>query len=139
MLNAYHELAQKNWPMAQPGPHLETEKMHTPLTNSDNKQVKRLTKLRNDANRLNTKSGTTTQQSHKQHPEPGPKKELTHTPTQVSTILQFTDPPNTKDIPSLCHKAISIIINKANRKLMDKIRKKRTPYTKKAQNDTMPT
>jgi hypothetical protein len=29
-----------------------------------------------------------------------------------------------EDIPSLCHKAISSIINKANRKLMDKLKKK---------------
>ncbi len=43
MLNAYHELAPKTWPIAQPGPPPELEKLHTPLTNSDSRQLKRLT------------------------------------------------------------------------------------------------
>ena len=98
--------------------------MHTPLTNADKRQLKRLTKLRNDANRLNPKRKSTTQTPHKQHPETCPKADITHAPAQVSSILQLTEPPNIEDIPSLCHKAISIIINKANQKLMDKLRKK---------------
>ena len=117
--------------MAQTSPPPEPEKMHTPLTNSDNRQLKRLTKLRNDANRLDTKSGPTTQPSHKQPSDPGPKKEATHTPTQASNILQLTEPPNIEDIPSLCHNAISTIINKANQKLMDKLRKKEDTKYKK--------
>jgi hypothetical protein len=43
MLNTYHELAQKTWPMAQTTPPSEAEKIHTPLTHSDNRQLKRLT------------------------------------------------------------------------------------------------
>ncbi len=79
--------------MAQTSPPPEPEKTHTPLTNSDSRQLKRLTKLRNDANRLNTKSEPTTQPPHKQPPDPDLKRETTHTPTQVSTILQLTEPP----------------------------------------------
>jgi hypothetical protein len=104
MLNAYHELAQKTWPMAQTGPPPKPKKMHTPLTNSDNRQLKRLTKLRNDANRLNTKNEPTTHKSQKQPTDLGLKKKTTHTSTQVSTILQLTEPHKIEDIPSLCHK-----------------------------------
>ncbi len=37
-----------------------------------------------------------------------------------------------EDIPSLCHKAISSLINKANRKFMDKLRKKEDALYKKS-------
>ncbi len=110
--------------MAQTSTPPAPEKLHTPLTHSDNRQLKRLTKLRNDANRRITKSEPTTQPVHTQPTDPDLKKEKSHTPTQVSTILQLPEPPNIADIPSLCHKAISTIINKANRKLIDKLRKK---------------
>ena len=81
MLNTYHTLAQQIWPMAQPGLHHETEKMHTPLSNSDNRQLKRLTKLRNDAKRHTTKSDPASKPPHKQTPEPVHNQELTHTQT----------------------------------------------------------
>ncbi len=53
----------------------------------------------------------------------------TQTRTQASEILQLPDPPELEDIPALCHKAIAVSINKANRKLADYLRKKEDkPY-----------
>ncbi len=54
------------------------------------------------------------------------------TPTQATKILQLNNPPNIEDIPTLCHKAISSIINKANRKLMNKLRQKEDALYKKS-------
>ena len=53
------------------------------------------------------------------------------TRTQASDVLQLLDPPNLEDIPALCHKAIAVIINKANRKLADSLRKKEDQLYKK--------
>ena len=46
-------------------------------------------------------------------------------------MLQLPDPPNLEDIPALCNKAIATIINKANRKLVDALRKKEDQLYKK--------
>ena len=54
------------------------------------------------------------------------------TQTQASEVLQLPDPPNLEDIPALCNKAIAIIINKANRKLADSLRKKEDLLYKKS-------
>jgi hypothetical protein len=107
MINAYHELAQQIWPMAALDTPSAPDKLHTPLTNSDNRQLKRLTKLRNAANRIIQKSTTTTLPTHKNQPDPYQQLEKTQTPTQATTILKLNEPPNMEDIPSLCHKAIS--------------------------------
>ena len=44
--------------------------------------------------------------------------------TQASEVLQLQDPPNLEGIMALCNRAITTIINKANRKLVDSLRKK---------------
>jgi hypothetical protein len=66
----------------------------------------------------------TTHPTHKNPPDTDQQHETAHKPTQATSILKLNEPPNMEDIPFLCHKAISSIINKANRKLMDKLRKK---------------
>jgi hypothetical protein len=54
------------------------------------------------------------------------------TQTQASEVLQHSDPPNLEDIPALCNKAIATIINKANHKLVDSLRKKEDQLYKKS-------
>jgi hypothetical protein len=55
------------------------------------------------------------------------------TQTQASEVLQLLDPPNLEDIPALlCNKAIATIMNKANRKLVDSLRKKEDHLYKKS-------
>ncbi len=56
----------------------------------------------------------------------------TQTRTQASEVLQLPDPPKIEDISALCHKAIAVIINKANRKLADSLRKKEDQQYKKS-------
>jgi len=117
MLHTYHELAKSLWPMAQRPTSPDPNKLHTPLTNSDDKHVKRPTRLRNTTNQ---------QLRTPQQDKPSPPQQPSATnPTQVlaTTVLQLTNTPNLEDIPSLCHKAIASIISKANRKLMESIRK----------------
>jgi len=54
------------------------------------------------------------------------------TQTQASEVLQLTDSPKLEDIPALCNTAIATIINKANRKLVDSLRKKEDQLYKKS-------
>jgi hypothetical protein len=56
----------------------------------------------------------------------------TKTKTQASQILQLSEPPELQDIPTLCHHAITAIINKANRKLTNTLRKKEDQLYKKS-------
>jgi len=124
MLNAYHELAQTIRPMAQPNAQTEPSKLQTPFTTADNRPLNHLTKLRNSANQqlhtmLQHKNTTPLASS-----DPGPHYDNTPTPALATKVLHLTDTPKLEDIPYLCHKAIASIISKANRKLMDTIRKK---------------
>ena len=59
-------------------------------------------------------------------------KRTTQTRTQASEVLQLPDPPELEDILALCHKAIATIVNKANRKLADTLRKKEEKLYKKS-------
>jgi hypothetical protein len=59
-------------------------------------------------------------------------KRTTQTCTQASEVLQLPDPPELEDIPALCHKAIAAIVNKANLKLADTLRKKEDKLYKKS-------
>ena len=53
------------------------------------------------------------------------------TQKNANEVLQLTETPKLEDIPALCHKAIASIINKANRKLTNSLRKKEDKlYTK---------
>jgi hypothetical protein len=56
----------------------------------------------------------------------------TQTRTQATEVLQLTDPPQLEDIPALCHRAITTIINKASRKLANSLRKKEDQLYKKS-------
>jgi hypothetical protein len=56
----------------------------------------------------------------------------TQTRTHATEVLQLADPPTLEDIPALCHRAISTIINKANRKLTNSLRKKEDQLYKKS-------
>jgi hypothetical protein len=56
----------------------------------------------------------------------------TQTCTHATEVLQLSDPIYLEDIPSLCHRAIAVIINKANRKLADSLRKKEDQLYKKS-------
>ena len=51
-------------------------------------------------------------------------KHTEQTQSQARELLQLSDPSKLEDIPALCHKAIATIINKANCKLIDSLRKK---------------
>jgi len=48
----------------------------------------------------------------------------TKTQTQATEVLKLIDPPKLEDIPALCNKDIATIVNKANRKLVESLRKK---------------
>ncbi len=52
--------------------------------------------------------------------------------TQAIEVLQLSDPPKLKGIPVLFNKAIATIIHKANRKLVDSLRKKEDQLYKKS-------
>jgi hypothetical protein len=65
------------------------------------------------------------------HSTPDPQK-TTQTCTQASEVLQLPDPPELEDIPALCHKGMPAIVNKANRKLADTLRKKEDKLYKKS-------
>jgi hypothetical protein len=103
--------------MAQPQTRDTNLKLHPPITKSDTRQLKRITRLRNTAKNLlpkpNTNSTTATDPQH-----------TNQTQTQASKVLQLPDPPNLEDIPALCNKAIATIINKANRELVAALRKR---------------
>jgi hypothetical protein len=49
IIDSYHRLVQTIWPMAQPPPRDTNTKLHPPLTKSDTRQLKRITRLRNTA------------------------------------------------------------------------------------------
>jgi hypothetical protein len=72
--------------MAQPSTHTEPQKLRPPIPKSDNRQIHRLTKLRNEASR---------QQKAKPNRLTDPLAAPQDTPsiTQATTILQLTDPP----------------------------------------------
>ena len=53
------------------------------------------------------------------------------TQAQASEVLPLPDPPKLDDIPALSSKATATIINKANRKLVDSLRKKEDQLYKK--------
>ena len=53
------------------------------------------------------------------------------THTQATEVLQLPDPPKLEDIPALCNKDMATIINKANHKLVDSLRKKEDQLYKK--------
>jgi hypothetical protein len=57
----------------------------------------------------------------------------------ASEVLNLHKPPPIQDIPTLCNRVITDILSKANKKLMDSIRKRKTHYTKRAPNDTTTT
>jgi hypothetical protein len=59
-------------------------------------------------------------------------KSTTQTRTQASEVLQLPNPPELEDIQAFCHKAIAAIVNKANRKLADSLRKKEDQLYKKS-------
>ena len=50
MLHTYHDLAQSIWPMAQPTTSTDPTKLRVLLTNSDDRQIKHFTRLRDMAN-----------------------------------------------------------------------------------------
>ena len=54
------------------------------------------------------------------------------TQTQASDVLQLPNPPNLENIPALGNKAITTIINKANHKLVDSLRKKEDQLNRKS-------
>jgi len=130
MLKAYHELAQTIWPMSQPNFKTTPSKLQTPLTNAFNRQLKRLTKLRNSANQhLHTMT------KHKNPTPPIPPDPCPHpdsTPALAKKVLHLPETPKLEDIPSLCHKSIASIIGKASHKLMDMVRKKEDALYKKS-------
>jgi len=103
--------------MTQPPPKDTNTKLHPPITKSDTRQLQRITRLRNAAKRMLLKPNTDT-------PSTTNTKNTTQTRTQAGKVLQLPDPPELEDIPALCHKAIAVIINKANRNLADSLRKK---------------
>jgi hypothetical protein len=124
-IDSYHRLAQTIWPMAQPPPRDTNTKLHPPITKSDTKQLKLITRLRNTAKSMLPKPNTDI-------PITTDTKSITQTHTQASEVLQLPDSPELEDIPALCHKAIAIIINKANRKLADTLPKKEDQLYKKS-------
>jgi len=124
-IDGYHQLTQTIWPMAQPPTIDTTTKLHPPITKSDTRQLKRITRLRNTAKNLIPKPKTNATTAT----EPQQTKQ---TQTQASEVLQLPDPPNLEDILALRSKSIATIINKANRKLVDSLRKKEDQLYKKS-------
>ena len=118
--------------MTQPYTQTEPSKMQTPLTNSNNRQLKRIKKLRNSANRKLHTMPQHIRPSFPTPPDPGPHPDNTPTLPLATKVLHHTDPPKLDDIPSLCHKAIASIISKANRKPMDTIQNKEDELYKKS-------
>jgi hypothetical protein len=114
-IDSYHRLAQTIWPMTQPPPKDTNTKLHTPITKSDTRQLKRITRLRNTAKNMLPKPNTDT-------PNATNPQSTTQTRTQASEVQQLPNPPELEDIPALCHKTIAAIINKANHKLADSLR-----------------
>jgi hypothetical protein len=116
-IDGYHSLAQTIWPMAQLPPRDKNMKQRPPITKSDARQLKRITRLRNTAKSMLPKPKTDT-------PTTINSAHTIQTRTQASEVLKLPDPPKLEDIPALCHKAIAVIINKANHKLADPLRRK---------------
>jgi len=96
-----------------------------PITKSDTRQLRRITRLRNTAKNMLPKQNT-------EAPTTIDTTPTTQTRTHATKILQLSDPPELQDIPTLCHNAIAVIINKANRKLTDSLRKKEDQLYKKS-------
>jgi hypothetical protein len=116
-IDSHHRLAQTIRPMTQPPPKDTNTKLNPPITKSDTRQLKRITRLRNTAKNMLPKPNTDT-------PLTTNLRCTTQTRTQASEVLQLPDPPELVDIPALVHKAIALIVNKAYRKLVDSLRKK---------------
>jgi hypothetical protein len=106
--------------------------MQTPLSNADNRQLKRLTKLRNSANRKLHNTPQRKRPTSPTPPDPSLHPDNNPTPSLATKVLNLTDTPKLEDIPAVCHKAIATIIIKSNRKLMDTIRKKEDALYKKS-------
>jgi len=111
-LQPYHNLAQTIWPIAQTQEHTQPHKFYTPINTSDNRQIKCITRLRNSANSHNKPTATP------KKPHTSPSTDTKTLMAIASEVLRLDKPPHLEDdIPSLCHKAISSIIIKANHKL----------------------
>jgi hypothetical protein len=54
----------------------------------------------------------------------------------ASEVLKLDKPPSILDSPTLCSRAITTILSKTNKKLMDSIRKKDDALYKRAPDDT---
>ena len=124
-IDTYHQLAQNIWPISQPPQTTTNTKLHPPITKSDTRQLRRITRLRNTAKNMLPKPDT------EAPPTTDPARN-TKTRTQATKILQLSDPPELQDIPTLCHNAIAAIINKANRKLTNSLQKKEDQLYKKS-------
>ena len=110
--------------MAQPSTTETNTKLHPPIPKSDTRQLKRITRLRNTAKRILPNLKTAKQSTY----EP---RHTTQSRIKATEVLQLKDSTKLEDIPALCHKAITTIINKANRKLADSLRKKEELLYKK--------
>ena len=53
-LQHYNNLAQTIWPIAQTQEHTQPHKFYTPINKSDNRNIKRITRLRNSANTISS-------------------------------------------------------------------------------------
>jgi hypothetical protein len=111
--------------MAQTQEHTQPHKFYTPINTFDIRQIRRISRLRNSANNY-IKSTLTPNKPHT-----SPSTDTKTLPAVASEINQLDKTPQLEDIPSLCHKAISPIIIKANHKLADYIRKKGNALYKK--------
>jgi hypothetical protein len=131
-IDSYHHLAQTIWLMAQPPPRDTNIRLHPPITKSDTRQLKRITRLRNTAKGILPKPKTNT-------PITTDSPHTIQTRTQASEVLQLPVPPNLENIMALCHKAIAVITNKADRKLADSLRKKEDQLYKRALSATTTT
>jgi endonuclease/exonuclease/phosphatase family metal-dependent hydrolase len=124
-IDSYHRLAQTIWPMTQPPQNHTSTKLHPFITKSDTRQLKRISRLRNAAKNMLPKPNTNA-------PTAPDTTRTTQTRTHATEVLQLADPPPLEDIPALCHRAITAIINKANRKLTNSLRKKEDQLYKKS-------
>jgi hypothetical protein len=131
-IDSYHRLAQTIWPMTQPPQNHTSTKLHPPITKSDTRQLKRISRLRNAAKNMLPKPNANT-------PTATDTTRTIKTRTHATEVLQLADPPPLEDIPALCHRAITTIINKANRKLTNSLRKKEDQLYKKVPNATITT
>jgi hypothetical protein len=132
-ITQYHHLAQSIWPMTHPSNAPHQTKLHTPINNSDKQQIKRITRLKyltNNHQRINTSQHTTSNR---------PATDTT-LPVMASEVLKLDHKlPSIPDFPTLCNRAITTILSKPNKKLMDFIRKTEDELYKRAPNDTTTT